>query len=374
MPDVIPRPARILVVDDSVDVLHVLESLLRAHGHEVECVSSGEAALVSAVRDVPDVVLLDLQLPEMSGFDVLAALKSDPRTAGVSVVVVSGSPQECDIVRALEQGAIDYVGKPFAIEILLARLGSVLRSRREKDELRRLGEDLRRAEEELARARRSAAIGAIAAGLAHEINNPAAFVVTDLHEAREVAADLAAAGDLTRADALAALVDEALAGMDRIRDVVRDLSVFANVVDRRSIPSSGAIDLARIVRHRVERFGDGVRAVDAHAPAWIAPGLGGEDELDALVGLLLRQVGAARAHDGAVIEVALRRAPELVMLDVHAEEPARREGGGEVPIERSLAIVIARELADRFGARVELAAGGGLSLRLPSALSPPRVA
>lgn len=366
MPDVTPRPPRILVVDDARDVLDALDGLLRSQGYAVECVTTGEAALASAEREPPDVVLLDLQLPTISGFDVLRSLKTDPRTAGASIVVISGSPEEADIVRALEQGATDYVPKPFAIEILLARLGSVLRSRREKDELRRLGEDLRRAEEELARVRRSAAIGAIAAGLAHEINNPAAFVVTDLHEARELAADLAEAGDLARSDALTAVVDEALAGMDRIRDVVRELSVFASVVDRRSIPSSGAIDLAAIVRQRAERFGDGARPIDAHVPVWIAPGLGGEDELDALVGLLLRHVAASRIDERAPVEIALRREGGRVLLELLAETAP-----GEVPIERSLAITIARELADRFGASIEVEARGGFSLRLPPAATPP---
>src|SRR5262249_27364549 len=133
---------------------------------------------------------------------------------------------------------------------------------------------------------------------------------TDLHEAKELALDLAEAGDADRADALAALADEALSGMNRIRDVVKDLAVFASVVDRRSLPSQGPIDVAASVRARVERFaGKAQFGISEGEPAWVAPGLAGEDELDALVGLLLRHAGGMEgAH-----RIAIERGPSVVV-------------------------------------------------------------
>lgn len=353
-------PPRVLVVEDSVHALSVLEGLLRAQGFAVSVSPDGASALALAQRDCPDLVLLDLELPRMDGFAVLAALKDDVRTASASVIVVSGSPAERDVVRALDLGAIDYVVKPFAPAILLARVGAALRSRREKDAIWRLGEDLRVAQDELGRVRRSAAIGAIAAGLAHEINNPAAYVVTDLHEMRELADELLDAGDEHRGEALAALAEEALAGMNRIRDAVRDLSVFSAVVDRRSVPSAGAIDLAAIARRRAERIGAGLSLHGADRPALVAPALGGEDELDALLGLLVRHAATGAEQQGGV-QLELERSDREVTVRVDA-------GGAacEPPAEFALALAIARELAERFAGSVEQTAAGCV-LRLPAA-------
>lgn len=338
-----PTAPRVLVIDDGVDELTLMETLLRREGFSVVLADHGERGVELAGSDPPDVILLDLQMPVLDGFSVLALLKGDPKTADIPVIVVSGSTVEKDIVRALTLGAMDYVTKPYGVDILLARVRVALRSHLEKKAIWRLGEDLRAAQEELARARRSVAMGALAAGLAHEINNPAAFVVADLHEVRELAAELAEAGDEERADTLAALADEALLGMNRIRDVVRDLSVFAAVGVEDAAPKSGTLDLAKIAKRRAERVGDRVAVIDADAPAEIACGSGGEDELDALVGLLIRHVSAGT--DDARIDVRVQRDGPYVCLRVAAV--------GAIAAPDALSLTIARELAEHFGGTIE---------------------
>lgn len=338
-------PPRVLIVEDDPGEARVLELILSREGFVVQHATDGTQGFEVARRTPPDVVLLDLHMPELDGFTLLEKLKNEPRTADVAVIVVSGSIVEKDVVRALEIGATDYVAKPYGIGILLARIRAALRSSREKREIWQLGEDLRAAQDELARTRRSAAIGAIAAGLAHEINNPAAYVVTDLHEVRELARDVAEAGDEEAGDAIASLADEALAGMNRIRDVVRDLSVFAAVVDRRSVPSSAALDLAAIARSRAERFGEPLTVVDADTPALVASGLGGEDELDALVGLLLRHASARRAKE---LRLTIERGGEMVCLNIELSDPAPESSS-----DQTLTLTIARELAERFGGAIE---------------------
>jgi CheY-like chemotaxis protein len=339
-----PLP-RVLVVDDGVDVLSLLETVLVRERFAVTTADHGERGVALAQQHRPDVVLLDLQMPGLDGFAVLSQLKSDTRTAEIPVIVVSGSSVDKDIVRALELGATDYVTKPYSVDILLARIRVALRSRQEKQAIWRLGEDLRGAQEELARARRSVAMGALAAGLAHEINNPAAFVVADLHEVRELAADLAESGDEARADALEALADEALLGMNRIRDVVRDLSVFASVADERSAPLSGMVDLALIARGRAERLGDRITVEDSDEAALVTAGAGGADELDALVGLLIRHVSAG--DNTARITLRVQRTERLVCLHVTAVGELRE------PAADALSLTIARELAERFGGTIE---------------------
>lgn len=352
-----PSP-RLLIVEDDAAEARVLQLLLAREQFVVEIATHGEAALTIAQRSPPDVVLLDLNIPGIGGFTLLEQLKRDPRTRDVAVLVVSGSSADDDIVRALQIGATDFINKPYGIGILLARIRAALRSSREKRAIWKLGEDLRAAEDELARTRRRAAIGAIAAGLAHEINNPAAYVVTDLHEVRELAQELVFGGEEERGEAIASLADEALAGMNRIRDVVRDLSVFAAVVDRRSAPSTSSLDLARIVRARVERSTGGVTLTDADAPALIAPGLGSEDELDALVGLMLRHPSAT---DGTAMTVRITRGAEWISLAIELGN-----GAHEPSSEQTLTLTIARELAERFAGLIEF--GGAerpLRLRLP---------
>jgi DNA-binding response OmpR family regulator len=348
------RAARILVVDDEAEQREVLGLLLRKEGYDVETVGDGLGALRILAARLPDAILIDLQMPGIDGFELLDRVKSDPRTAALAVIVVSGTSVAHDVVRALEQGATDFVRKPYTIEILLARVRAVLRSVREREAIVRL-------QEELSRARKHAAIGAIAASLAHEINNPAAFVVTDLHEVKELAFDLGEAGDDERAEALMALADEALAGMHRIRDAVRDLSVFAslNVLggERRSTPSAEPIDVAAVVRRRAERIGGEIHfTVESAGPALVA-GIAGEDELDALIGLLLRQASPGKHAVSVSTEV------DWVIVHVSSGPSSEEEPASD----RTLAVTIARELAERFGGRLAHTAEGW-SLTLPTSL------
>jgi len=352
-------PPRVLLIEDDDAESRVLEVLLARESFSVRIARDGAEGLSLAQQAPPDVVLLDLHMPGLDGFTVLERLKSDPRTRDASVLVVSGATAEKDVVRALAMGATDFVSKPYGIDVLFARIRAALRSSREKRAIWQLGEDLRATQDELARTRKSAAIGAIAAGLAHEINNPAAYVVTDLHEVRELAHELVDTGD-ERGDAIASLAEEALAGMNRIRDVVRELSVFAAVVVRRSVPSMGTLDLAAIAQSRVERFDGQVALVDADAPALVAPGLGGEDELDALVGLLLRHASAMQAR---AMTVRIERGDALVCVHIELSDP-----GAEPSSDQTLTLTIARELAERFGGSIELG-HGSWRLKIPRALT-----
>jgi len=120
---------RILVVDDEEDILKLVEYNLARGGCRVICVASGEAALAAAREAPPDLVLLDLMLPGVDGFEVCRSLKADPRTASVPVVILSARGEEADVVAALELGADDYVTKPFSPRVLVARVRAVLRRR-----------------------------------------------------------------------------------------------------------------------------------------------------------------------------------------------------------------------------------------------------
>jgi len=122
----LPVPA-ILIVDDERDLLSLLDFNLRQGGFETLLAASGLEALQHLRRRVPDLVLLDLMLPDVAGTEVCRMLKSDPRTKHVPVVMLTAKGEEVDKVVGFELGADDYVTKPFSVRELVLRVRAVLR-------------------------------------------------------------------------------------------------------------------------------------------------------------------------------------------------------------------------------------------------------
>jgi two-component system phosphate regulon response regulator PhoB len=119
--------ARVLVIEDEADLREVLDYNLTKEGHRVTLVSTGAEGLRLA-RDIrPDLILLDLMLPDMSGTAVCKTLKKEPATRDVRVMMVTAKGEEIDRVVGFELGADDYVVKPFSVRELLLRVNAVLR-------------------------------------------------------------------------------------------------------------------------------------------------------------------------------------------------------------------------------------------------------
>jgi DNA-binding response OmpR family regulator len=118
---------RILVVDDEKDLLDLITYNLQRNGYDVVTSQNGSEALEVAVREQPDLILLDLMLPGLDGTEVARRLKSDSRTAQIPLVMLTAKGEETDVVVGLTLGADDYITKPFSMKILLARLNVVLR-------------------------------------------------------------------------------------------------------------------------------------------------------------------------------------------------------------------------------------------------------
>lgn len=120
-------PLKILVIEDEPDLADTLAYNLKKAGYEVAVEMTGGGGLVKADTFLPDLVLLDLMLPDTSGFEVCRALKSNPLTQRAPVVMLTARGEEVDRVRGFEVGAEDYVLKPFSIKELLLRLKVILR-------------------------------------------------------------------------------------------------------------------------------------------------------------------------------------------------------------------------------------------------------
>ncbi len=119
--------ASVLIVDDEKDLVSLLEFNLRQAGYETAWALNGAEALAQVRRRLPDMVLLDLMLPDQPGTEVCRQLKGDPRTSQVPVVMLTAKGEELDRVVGFELGADDYVVKPFSMRELLLRVRAVLR-------------------------------------------------------------------------------------------------------------------------------------------------------------------------------------------------------------------------------------------------------
>jgi DNA-binding response OmpR family regulator len=116
----------ILIVEDENDIAELLEYNLIRQGFEAEAVGNGEEGLRLAQEAEPDLLILDLMLPGLSGLDVCRRLKAAPATAAIPVIILTAKGEEEDIIAGFEAGADDYVTKPFRPKILLARVRAVL--------------------------------------------------------------------------------------------------------------------------------------------------------------------------------------------------------------------------------------------------------
>ncbi|OGL05751.1 MAG: DNA-binding response regulator [Candidatus Rokubacteria bacterium RIFCSPLOWO2_02_FULL_68_19] len=116
---------RILIVDDEPEMVRGLEDNFRFEGYQTLAATTGKEGLALAVREAPDLILLDIMMPELSGWDVLRALRQ--KGLDVPVIMLTARGEEVDRVLGLELGADDYVTKPFSLRELLARVRAVLR-------------------------------------------------------------------------------------------------------------------------------------------------------------------------------------------------------------------------------------------------------
>lgn len=117
----------ILIVEDETDMREMIRLRLKKEGFDVLAADSGEAGLALALERRPDLILLDLMLPVMSGIEVLRKLKLEHAVARIPIVIISARGEESDIVVGLELGADDYVTKPFSMAVLLARVNAQMR-------------------------------------------------------------------------------------------------------------------------------------------------------------------------------------------------------------------------------------------------------
>jgi DNA-binding response OmpR family regulator len=123
----VPRLRRVLVVEDEQDVAELIRYNLAKEGYDVRLSANGGDALRQVREAHPELILLDIMVPQLNGWEVCRRLKQDPETRGIPIIMVTGRAEEGDKVLGFEMGADDYVTKPFSPRELLARVRAVLR-------------------------------------------------------------------------------------------------------------------------------------------------------------------------------------------------------------------------------------------------------
>ena len=274
--------ATVLAVDDNPANLSLLAKLLREHDYDVRLAINGILALRSLELELPDLILLDVRMPEMDGYEVCRRLKADERSKEIPVIFITALGEMIDKVRAFSLGAVDYITKPFQFEEIQARVGVHISLRRMQKHLEEANRQLRESHEELERrveertaellvvnerlkaemierkrqeeearkhqerlfhAAKMVSLGTLVSGVAHEINNPSTFIMSNapilqkvwksiepiLNEYCEKQGDFPI-GNLSYLeirDTIPTLFSGILEGAQRIKKIVSELMDFA---------------------------------------------------------------------------------------------------------------------------------------------------
>src|SRR5437899_1382314 len=131
------RPPRVLIADDNPQGVDLLEAYLSDFDYEIQTAADGEETLRKVREWQPDLILLDIMMPKISGFEVCKRLRADPATRDIAVLMITALDQGSDIERAVEAGTDDFLTKPINKSELLLRVRSLLKSRQNQRELER---------------------------------------------------------------------------------------------------------------------------------------------------------------------------------------------------------------------------------------------
>ncbi|NJO17758.1 MAG: response regulator [Thioploca sp.] len=171
--------SNILVVDDTPANLHLLSGILTKQGYKVRLAPSGTLALRTVQSTPPDLILLDIQMPEMDGYTVCEQLKAAEQTHDIPVIFISALSEVLDKVKAFTVGGVDYITKPFQVEEVVSRIETHLSLRQlqidlqnKNNELVNTLQQLKATQEELIYSEKMATLGQLVANIAHEINTP----------------------------------------------------------------------------------------------------------------------------------------------------------------------------------------------------------
>jgi len=253
----------ILIVDDTLQYIQVLGTILREQGYQLNVAQDGVQALKQVAKLIPDLILLDIMMPKMDGFETCKRLKEHPKTEDIPVIFLTAKVETDDLVKGFELGAVDYITKPFQSAELLKRVQThlelvLLRRDLEKrvaertEELQLANDEKLERERQLAQAQKLEAIGQLTAGIGHEFNSPLQFISSNIEFLTDIFGELrsslqhyAKLMEHCKEDSLtASLIQEIDAALEEI-----DLAYITEEIPRALEKAQGGISrVSRIVQ------------------------------------------------------------------------------------------------------------------------------
>jgi signal transduction histidine kinase len=240
----------ILIVDDTPANLRLLADWLTAQGYRTRPAPSGERALASIQKELPDLILLDIMMPEMSGYDVCRQLKADSRTRDIPIIFISALDEVFDKVTAFGVGGVDYITKPFQVEEVLARVRTHLSLEELRQTLQAQNRELQEQNREL---------DAFASTVAHDLKNPLAALAAALGLVEEAVP----ASDADTQE----MVRLSLNTAHKLGNIIDELLLLASV--RKEAVMRGPVNMAEVVASALTRLAP---MVERYQPEIVIPG------------------------------------------------------------------------------------------------------
>ena len=275
----------VLIVDDTPTNISVLAQALRQAGLAIRIANDGASALEQVQKEQPSLILLDVQMPIMDGFETCRRLKADESTSHIPIIFMTALSDKASRIRGLSLGAVDYIAKPFEQDEVLARVRVHLELKHLTERLeyrvQERTEALQNAQVQLVQQEKLATLGQLIAGVAHEINNPMACIANNVEPAREYIKDLTELLSLYRQhysepveaisdliedreiefalEDLPKLLDSMVLSTERIKNISTSLRNFSRVDSSEKVPVNvhqGLESTLVILGHRIKALGN----------------------------------------------------------------------------------------------------------------------